>query len=258
MTCVVRLTNRRKPLRRPLSGDRRQQRVAGEVRREVAHHEVAHRRAGLRASPSPGAATARRSAARGAPPAPAARRRRRRAPRRRAARRRGARPAPPRRPATPRATLTSAPSGPSASSTSRDTMPRVAADPGRDHHQPVDVARHRREVGIEADTARTAAALPAVVGDPHLHRLQPPRDLLADPPEPEDPGMRPGQLAGQPEAAASSHAPAAHDRRPPAGCAGRAPSISPSASSATASFSTSGVLVTRTPRALQAAVSMAS
>ena len=36
------------------------------------------------------------------------------------------------------------------------------------------------------------------------------------------------------------------------------PSISASAISATASFSTSGVLVTRTPRALQAAVSMAS
>ena len=94
------------------------------------HHQVAHRGAGLLRSPSPGAARAPRSASRAAPPAPAARRRRRRAPRRRAGRRRGARPAPPRRPATPRETLTSAPFGPSASSTSRDTMPRVAAEPG--------------------------------------------------------------------------------------------------------------------------------
>ena len=100
-----------RPRLRPASGDRREQRVAGEVGGEVAHHEVAHRRAGLARSPSPGAATAPRWAWRGAPPAPAARRRRRRAPRRRG--RRSARSSTMAVSSTsePRATLTRAPFG---------------------------------------------------------------------------------------------------------------------------------------------------
>ena len=125
---------------------------------------------------------------------------------------------------------------------------------GRDHDEPVDVARHGLEVGIVV-VGLVGLRVAAVIGDAHPHRLQPPGDLLADAAEAEDAGMRPGQLAGQAEAAAR---PAA---RPHVGVRLRdAPAerraSARAASSATASFSTSGVLVTRTPRALQAAVSM--
>ena len=138
------------------------------------------------------------------------------------------------------------PSGPSASSTSALIRCLVAGAARRDHDQHVDVARHVDQLRIVL-VGDAGLRIAAVIDHRHAEGLEPPRDRLADAAHADDAdGAVAQRRLASADSAASSHLPARR-KRSACGNSRTVQSRSPSAVSATSSFSTSGVLVTTMP-----------